>query len=803
MRNFIKENLLKVHYLIYSIPILLIGGVFFNFLKKVLPSFSNFIAFNPVEENVFFHHIPFFSAEKKEFIVLYIFLTVIAFLYLLTVLFLNNRFLALRTYDCIPKYFKKHSLTTISFEFLSSMIFSLLLFFLYQKTSNNFIFQDLINFITILMYFFLFLFMPVFSLISCWLGKKVFYLGLFSIAVNILVIFVPLICSKPYIMNTFFDLPTQTKLSSGVVNSIEFENKNKLQKFPKYDLRKDKGINSFNKNYQFEDHQNFIAKAINNYKKIQSEPFTYAKLPSEKEYVLSDNKDVKEYLAKKNSEIPLKLNDRFFFHHHNFLLGAVNEYHLRKPLNKINSQYGIGSVIICEKLLSLFGDINYSNYLRFIFSSYLLYALLALFMIYVLTKNRTYSVTVSLGIVFSYALVGYVVILMAPGNSPLRHFFDISALCTLGLLFKNKKDSFKYYALLIVFVLLNIFMSSSNGLMLALACAGSIGFDGLMGRFKRYRQIFYGLILLTGFVGFYVFITKFENNFLLKYYSNGLIGISGSVMIYAFFALLFFIGYAVILVFYKDIRSNMRLVFVGALFYLQEFCLYYLWMSNIDHFLHLLPIIIFYIVVLLLIIKELLYYRNYDQKIIDRLCSFALVYLSIASIFFLNFYVGAKYFYTKDSKYNVVYEWKNPKVKIISSVSEKFFDNVVALIKKYSPNQNGITIISKYDNIVPFMANKYSNFKYSDLQWMLVGEKEYNLVLGDIRDNKPEFIFVDTDVERDFENDYYPFLDDKFKHQAIMRIARLNKLKELFQSVKSEYKKVDSSDLITVWQRKK
>ncbi len=806
MKKFLLENLLKIHYLLYLLPVLLTGGIFFNFLKKVLPVFKNFLQFSPGDKGVFLHYIPFFSADKKESIILYIFLATIAFTYIVVIFLLTHKSLTKKILECIPNFIKKYLYTSIITEVMISAFFSTMLYYLYRNTLENFAFQNLINYIMIIMYFFFFLFLPILLFISQKINKKVTYLAWSVIILNVIVIFVPLIFSKPYIINTYFDLPTSTKIQSNneikVVDSIDFINKHNLQAFQKYDFRKDKGKNSFTKGEKFTNHKQFIIETTKKYEKVNNQPLIFS------ETLIKENEDaprtneVSEFLRKKWVENTLQTNDRFFFHHHNFFIGAVNEYDLGKSHKSINSQYGIGSMMIMSGVLNLFGGVSYQGYLNVIFVSYLLYAFLGMFMFYSFSKNKKLSIMLSLGILFSYALVGYTVILMAPGHSPIRHFFDITALSALYFISKNNRGSIKNYVLLLGLLFLSIFMSSSNGLMLSLACVGVIGFDGLFGENKRYRQILYAVLLLIGIALFFKFIGNYENNFLLKYYSNGLIGVGGSVFIHSFMLTIFFVTYIFILLFYDKIQPQLRLVFVGTFFYLQEFYLYYLWMSNIDHFLHITPLIIFFFLIVLLVVKDLWEGKAFTAKSFNKFTSFILVYLSFTSALFLVVYLGSKYYYLKDMNYNVINDWQNHRVKIKTSISEQYFMNAAKLIQKYSPIDSGITIFSKYDNIIPFMAKRYSNSKYSDLQWMLVGEKEFNEVLAEVRNNKPKIIFTDTDIEREFEGDYYPFLTNTFKHEAIMRIARLNKIKQLFLEIKDNYTKVTSGKLITVWERK-
>jgi len=142
---------------------------------------------------------------------------------------------------------------------------------------------------------------------------------------------------------------------------------------------------------------------------------------------------------------------------------------------------------------------------------------------------------------------------------------------------------------------------------------------------------------------------------------------------------------------------------------------------------------------------------------------------------------------------------------IISTMNPLYFQNGVDLIQKYSNGQNGIYIVSEYDNLLPFLAHKYSLMPFFDLKWYLITPKELDKSIKTLQVNKPEYIFIDTGIDRNVNNE---IIDQKLpkigylNQESIWRVQRLKLLNEVFQSVANDYQLVEKGYLISVYKRK-
>jgi hypothetical protein len=134
-----------------------------------------------------------------------------------------------------------------------------------------------------------------------------------------------------------------------------------------------------------------------------------------------------------------------------------------------------------------------------------------------------------------------------------------------------------------------------------------------------------------------------------------------------------------------------------------------------------------------------------------------------------------------------------------------YFVDSISLIQTYAPSDNAIYLISKYDNFLPFLAKKYSAMPFFDLQWFLLTAKEVNLCIERIETQKPPYLFVDTDIERDLNGEIVT-ADLRFISgpggESLMRVQRLNLLKDIFRAVKKDYEPVKHGMLLTVYKRK-
>jgi hypothetical protein len=136
---------------------------------------------------------------------------------------------------------------------------------------------------------------------------------------------------------------------------------------------------------------------------------------------------------------------------------------------------------------------------------------------------------------------------------------------------------------------------------------------------------------------------------------------------------------------------------------------------------------------------------------------------------------------------------------------EALFDAAVDLIHRFSADR-GIYIISRYDTCLPFLAERYSRMPYPALAWFLTTQYEIDAASAALDRARPEYLFVDADIDRVYEFDLINpaaplFADPVTDIVATCSVGRRKELAKVFDHVRADYHLVERAGLIAVWQR--
>ena len=147
------------------------------------------------------------------------------------------------------------------------------------------------------------------------------------------------------------------------------------------------------------------------------------------------NAEEQDFLKKNYFELHWQILNRWVLHHHNFVLGPINEYALGKPLQEINAQYGLFNVVVMRWLLEKTGGISYQNYFQKWYAWWLVYYALFVALAYLLFRN-VYYVTLVCVLAFGFInKIDYQFLFLGPGLNPIRHFLDLPVMaCLYGYL---------------------------------------------------------------------------------------------------------------------------------------------------------------------------------------------------------------------------------------------------------------------------------------------------------------------------------------------------------------------------------
>ncbi len=511
--------------------------------------------------------------------------------------------------------------------------------------------------------------------------------------------------------------------------------------------------------------------------------------------MLSLSHNDKDFLSYNKFEIYWQILSRGVIHHNSFLFIPIADFSQDKNISRINAQYGLGGAWVFQKLLAEFDSISLDGWLKLSYLFYYLYFAIFIGVVFAITRNLMWTTIIFL---FSLTVVnyrGYDFLLLPPGESPWRHFFDIFIVYLLFVYAHYRRIAFYIAALLLGIV--SIVLNPQIGLMIFIATAVS-------GAFYAYReQCRPKLTLILSLVAFLIagaiFVLTSSANDLASYYLDGVIGfpISFSKMFKIF--LMIIIGYVLLWKVLKDRLTTNYSHLIFLFLYVQALLVYVVWHFESNGFKA--RAFIYVLMVGLLAF----HFRNIIAQRYKYYITMAVV--SIAMIVYFDSVSGvlkSKRQYEKIFDRHVTYAWNMDRAHIISTMNPIYFQNGVDLIQKYSEDHNGIYIVSEYDNFLPFLAHKYSLMPFFDMKWYLITPKELNKSIGVLKTNKPKYLFVDTGIDRNLNNE---IIDPNFpeigylNQESIWRAQRLKLMNKIFQSVASDYELVEKGYLISVYKK--
>jgi hypothetical protein len=490
----------------------------------------------------------------------------------------------------------------------------------------------------------------------------------------------------------------------------------------------------------------------------------------------------------------------WMWHHHAYVLLPVFEYSAGKPLQEINTQYGWMNVVLLATVLEWLGGVTLQRYLCAWFGIYLLYYALFLGLTWMLLGRRpALAVSAALLACSGLSLMGFVALPLSPGWSPARHFLDVFVIFFFFQYVRYR--SWKRLAAGHAVALVGLANEMTFGLaLLAALHVATLGRAVLESKLPNLvdlvavlvSALFAGLILMFGRVG---------TNHLLPYYLQGYMSQPLEPAIMAGLLLAAAAGYGLLWL-SRGTTGYLRPVALLLLVYCQGLLVYYVWNTSRFHFLSLLPLMGLTMGVLLALTVE----ANPGFQRVGKLvgCS-ALALSTFVFVLGLGIYHGSRAQYERIFSTHQVHEWKFTRASIESTVDPAYFESAVQLLVKYAGGDDAVYIISKYDNIVPFLAGKYSAMPFFELSRFTITESEIQRSAELITRAKPRFLFVDTDVTRSFLPDaidaateYVGFLHG----ESVERALRLSALGEVFQRVKSQYELAEEGLLLSVYVRR-
>lgn len=674
-------------------------------------------------------------------------------------------------------------------------------------------------------------------------------------------IFYPLIVDRPFILNDYMDIPEQTRLGAKYVDNAAYINSNNIGGIIKYDPRINKGSSSAHPDLSVEieatnelldfvemfKHKYFYDQELKTL--IISGPMTTDERDTlEGSVSASDQKQLVKLFARSNIYYRHNVNESsndsgarkttdirnsmtgfsknyskdtydfitrnlfemknqslagHFFHHHNYQLGPLNERVLGKEPSKIIYVYGSFSSRLLEYTMKLMGGINYKNYFNASYLFYLLYYLILTGVIATILRDiRLISFFVMIQLVALH-FIGYELLLMAPGFNPLRHFLDPIILLLLYCFAKQRRPIYIFFNLCLA--IFSILLNKEFGMFIFASLTTTLIFILINEKKAKQDYINYFLIsiaIVATLISMVVFKQASNSLFIYTLIGVSLPPISDFALRLSM--LVFIWSYLFIVkLHYLDKPSKYLLLYL--LLYTQSAYVYFVWNPAPNHILVLAPIWGTMLVILIKMILENQQLDQFKQAFLLPITVAVFILLYVPSLLF--FYVE-KLQHHNIRKNHRVYEWNFEKAVFDSTMEPMVFENDISLINKYVPHDKAIYIISKYDNLLPFLSDKYSLMPYIEVFTSLVTRKEIDNCINTILHDKPEYVFIDTDISRNlntdryYEKDMINILDPALYDASRGRVIMLKYLRQVYQGVQEDYELIEKGYLISVYKKK-
>lgn len=597
------------------------------------------------------------------------------------------------------------------------------------------------------------------------------------IPIHYATIFVPLISNPIMIGNDYLNIPEATILKSGrTVDNLDFLNEHGMLEMQLHDPRKDSEA---------------VQAEGREVVPLRPEINTPERHFSEEELDFLSRNEV----GSKDREYK-----GWFLYHHGYNFGPMNALSLGASPDKQTMVYGWLSTVAQAKILESLGMMNYQGYFKEFFAEYLLYFVIFLSGIWLIFKRLDAVVFAGILAISALLELGIELIKLAPGFNPVRHIFDVPVFYLLYRYLALERKAYLFCACGLA--LFAVLWNKDFGLFLALSVGGAAMFKGVKRR--PYQQVPLLVGGATAAVGMLLYLYPTPGANPTAIYMLMGVG-SPQVKIEELFHLLTWIGVLLAATIWVKQSEAYKILTVGMGFYFVQSMTYYIWYPKAHHLLGIAPVFILWMVALY---HGWISHIQEEKKISRRqLLVFApllLLYLAAS----VHFHKEQKSYY-QTFKTHQLYHWPFENASFVSTMNPELFEGAANLVKRYSPNDKGIYIISKYDHILPILAGRYSAMPYNELLTNLVSAKEVDVAVKAILTDRPAVLFVDSDIGRSIDldsplqtNDNVIHLFDFFGSVVVREGEILSGLNKVYMGVAGQYALCVPGKLVSVYCRK-
>lgn len=612
---------------------------------------------------------------------------------------------------------------------------------------------------------------------------SVITIGLITLSISTICLM--LILGEVRIKNDFYDIPEKTILNGTPVDNHQFINERHLFGLTKYDPRKDEDTAFYDKRLSIKMEQtaalkNFLStsetKANLTFQYDNRNRRLIARAPVSRNdfgelWMIIQNDEDKvelanlyersqiihqqettryyepmeqEFIKKNKWELQGQSQLGRYFYHHHYMMAPILAY--VNGVNEFLSVYGVGYTRTYAAVLQAFDAVNFQSYLKILYGSYLVYYLLFVLLAFKIFGRVEWVGLVAIGAALPVILQSPETFLLAPGFSPARHLWDISALLFGFLYLRSEKR--QYLFLLFLAVSIATWWNAQFGVFLFFAVAGVCLMHIQQGHWQR--PILYLVVLAFGQIAA-VMLTEKAVNPLFKYMLLGFGAPENSTaQILMSIVIMALLGIALL---YCKICQQDKIddykwpLALGIYIYFTELIVYVLWYPA-PH--HLIGVALPWLMLLLVFLVSLwprhtLIAETTIRARLGLVTGLIAITVGVPIIVF-NLYEWQSY--NRVYADHVLHEWNSPNAKFTTTMETPLLEDSVAMIQKYSPT-GCIAMLSKYDVILPILSGKCLIGPFVTSSDIFITKRESELLIKSFIE-KADVIYIDSDIERPY-----------------------------------------------------
>lgn len=481
--------------------------------------------------------------------------------------------------------------------------------------------------------------------------------------------------------------------------------------------------------------------------------------------------------------------------HIGHILNPIGEHVAGKP-SPSYYQYGVGATFVFKWVMDLFGGPSIQAYYRTAIL-YVPYWILFLASAALIFRDARYVLASAGLLAATFYSLGYEGLVLAPGINPILHLLDLPVLLLCLRFFRTGG-----VAPLLV-----------GGLGAALAVALNTLFGGILAaaylasgvtwlaekvdgprRLPRIAQLL--LLFAVAVVAVKLPWPRSGGGSVTSLFLTGMFSWRPPAALVVA-TLAYLAGSYLFLRRLRDDRDPLKYLTVFLFTYAQGYLTYFYWSGLVSHFWPTLPFVGLHLLLMLHVAARSGMLGRREPWILAA----AMACLAVLVDTGVSHHSNRKRAYRVAFQRQVTHEWTFPRATLVSTADPAPIASSLALIERFTDaREKGICILSAFNNLLPFLADRYSILPSFELQWALSDVGARREAVAAIERARPPYLFVGHEVELSPSLEGDP--GEPFSGEWRSNRGRMLEIWRVFEAVRDGYEKVESGDLLTVYRRR-